>query len=126
MGGLRVENSDGTSSHEELRYDFYEAPRVERVLPSHGVSAGGAIVTVIGSGYQSGMVQCRFGSAAVGGSAVFWSSSTMVSCVTPGAADGRTGPWLGTTDRTRTPVLNSNASCPPPVSAPKLLLTDTV
>ena len=37
-------------------------------------------------------MQCRFGSAAVGGSAVSWSSSTMVSCVTPGAADGRTGP----------------------------------
>jgi hypothetical protein len=58
------------------------------MVPSKGLPTGGTIVSVMGSGYTAGEVQCRFGDVAVSGRAAVRVSSTMVTCIAPGAAAG--------------------------------------
>lgn len=61
------------------------APTVTSVTPSTGDSAGGALVTIAGSGFQSGAVVTFGGEAATGVTIV---SSTEITATTPAHTDG--------------------------------------
>jgi len=80
---LRVTSLDGAIVHDGLQYGYYEAPQITRVWPSQGSPLGGTIVSVTGSGYKSGELQCRFGGVAVRGRSVACISSSLLTCESP-------------------------------------------
>ncbi|MGB1601852.1 MAG: IPT/TIG domain-containing protein, partial [Promethearchaeia archaeon] len=89
-----LDGIDGAEMGGGSPFTFFEAPRVMGVSPCRGVLVGGTTVLVTGSGFRDGEgLQCRLGESKVTTkTGAVWFSSTMVSCVAPGAADGTSGP----------------------------------
>ena len=71
-----------------LAYDYLETTSVMTVVPCRGALSGGTYVSVTGSGFVSGSLQCRFGTSTVSGSEARYVSSTQVVCVSPAWASG--------------------------------------
>ncbi|CAO3703621.1 unnamed protein product [Rhizopus stolonifer] len=64
-----------------------ERPLLQRLIPSEGPTFGGVEITLLGSGFRSGLT-CMFGDVAAS-STHYWSPNTLV-CVLPPAADAGT------------------------------------
>ena len=65
------------------QFEVYADPRVAGLVPSRGTVRGGTIVSVVGSGFSSEQLQCRFGSTQVTGSGARVLSSSLVVCRAP-------------------------------------------
>ena len=76
------------------QYEYYMVPRVLGLRPSRGSLTGGTAVSVTGTGFRGDDgLQCRFGDVSdASGRMARWVTSTVVTCIAPGAADGQTGP----------------------------------
>lgn len=66
---------------------FTERPLLQRLIPNEGPTFGGVEVTLLGSGFRSGLT-CMFGDVAAS-STHYWSPNTLV-CILPPAAEAGT------------------------------------
>ena len=64
------------------------AVSVSSLRPWRGPVTGGTQVTVLGTGFVSDMLQCKFGLGVSSGSQAFWMTSSVVVCFTPSSASG--------------------------------------
>ena len=71
VAGLRVE------------YEYIVQPAVTALVPSHGSIAGGGLLSVYGSDFKDGGLQCRFGTGERPAVAAMYVSSSAVQCITP-------------------------------------------
>ena len=80
----------GTTVPGSVVYRYLADAEVWSILPSVGQMMGQTPVSVIGTGFVGGGLQCRFGTQVVAGAGVHWHSSTLVLCTSPAAReDGR-------------------------------------
>eukprot|EP00961_Rhodomonas_salina_P109467 1473504-Rhodomonas_salina.1 len=84
-----IEGDGGIALEGEQPYLYYQAPTVVGIQPSRGLIAGGTSVSVVGSGFVDGGLQCRFGvNEVVAGRSAEWISSTALACVAPVSVSG--------------------------------------
>jgi hypothetical protein len=69
------------------KFEFYALPKVSFVVPSHGTSAGGSMISIYGSQFSSRGIQCRFGNQVVRPVYHVPESSSLVVCSSPKQKD---------------------------------------
>nr|WP_238393345.1 IPT/TIG domain-containing protein [Myxacorys almedinensis] len=82
---LQVTNLDGQSDRVSGGYEYIPPPRISDVQPRSGASTGGDLITITGSGFQSG-ITVSLGSFAATSVTVI--SATELTAITPASSTG--------------------------------------
>ena len=83
---VEIDNVDGGLSG-SLDFEYYLAPVISRLTPSRGALSGGAMVTLHGTGFLNEGLRCKFGPGSAGEGQGRYISSSLVSCMAPGAVE---------------------------------------
>jgi len=89
-GKVKVELEGLSGLTGQLDFEYYFAPSIHRLVPSHGALGGGNMVTLHGSGFSEEGLRCRFGSGVAGEGKGRRVSSSIVSCRAPSMVETRT------------------------------------
>jgi len=106
-----VTNPDGQNATAAGAFSYIGGPMITSVMPGTGSTAGGTLVTIIGSGFQAGLTVLIGGSAATG-ITVF--SSSQIQLKTPPGAAGMVSVTVTNPDSSVANLANGFAYAPAP------------